>query len=161
MIRRALRRVDDDEDGLTAGAEALVFGVLVFLVGTIIALNAWAVVDADFAVNAAAREATRSIVESAALSPEVVLATASAVAADTIAGHGKDPARAEVRVADVPWDGDRLQRCARVTVEVLYAVQGIRLPLLGSWDTPITAIGQHSELVDPLRSGLAGRAGCG
>ncbi len=79
-----------------------------------------------------------------------------------MAGHGKDDAAAVVEMVDDPWQvsGGRVQRCARVTVEVRYPVQGIRLPLLGSWTTPITAVGQHSEIVDPYRSGLHGRAGC-
>lgn len=162
MIRAAARRMHADQAGLSAGAEALVFGVLVFVVGTTIALNAWAVLDADFAVGAAAREAVRTVVEAGDAPREDTLAAMHAVAAATMAGHGKDDTAAVVEMVDDPWQvaGARVQRCARVTVEVRYPVQGIRLPLLGSWTTPITAVGQHSELVDPYRSGLHGRAGC-
>lgn len=157
----ALRRVHDDQSGLAAGAEALVFGVLVFLVGTMLALNAWAVLDADFAVNAAAREAVRTVVEAGDAPHENTVAAMHAVARATIAGHGKDGDAATVHLVDDPFaGGGRVQRCARVTVEVHYPVQGIRLPLVGSWTAPITAVGQHSEIVDPFRSGLQGRAGC-
>lgn len=157
-----LRRAHADQAGLSAGAEALVFGVLVFVVGTILALNGWAVLDADFAVNAAAREAVRTVVEAGDAPHEDTVAALHAVAVETMAGHGKDGAAATVEVVDDPFGGGaRVQRCARVTVEVRYPVQGIRLPLLGSWTTPITAVGQHSEIIDPYRSGLQGRAGCG
>ena len=175
---RRLRSAHDDPDGLSAGAEALVFGVLVFVVGTIVALNGWAVLDADFAVNAAAREATRTIVESGA-SPRVsmvgglpdgqVSGPVRDVAVAAMSGHGKDPAQLSdpgdfsVRLVQDPWSGGGggPARCARVTVEVSYPVQGIRLPIVGGWQTPIRAVGEHTEIIDPFRSGLEGAASCG
>lgn len=161
-VMARLQRAHADQDGLSAGAEALVFGVLVFVVGTILALNGWAVLDADFAVNAAAREAVRTVVEAGDAPYDDTLVALHAVAAETMAGHGKQPAAATVEVVDDPFGGGgRVQRCARVTVEVRYPVEGIRLPLIGAWTTPITAVGQHSEIIDPYRSGLQGRAGCG
>ena len=176
-VRDLLARLHAEQAGLSAGAETLVFGVLVFVVGSIVALNGWAVLDAHFAVNAAAREATRSIVEGGAVDRASMIGADGGridsgvvfeVAAETMAGHGKDPADLErpdefvVTLADDPWarGGDTPQRCARVTVEVAYPVQGIRLPIIGGWQTPITAQGQHTEIIDPFRSGLAGRADC-
>lgn len=176
-VRGLLARLHAEEDGFSAGAEALAFGVLVFVVGSIIGLNGWAVLDAHFAVNAAAREATRSIVEGGAVDRASMLGADGGpidsgvvyeVAVETMAGHGKDPAGLPqprdfvVTLADDPWTSstDTPQRCARVTVEVSYPVQGIRLPIVGGWQTPITAEGQHTEIVDPFRSGLAGRADC-
>lgn len=174
-----LARLHAEEDGLSAGAEALVFGVLVFVVGSIIALNGWAVLDADMAVNAAAREATRGIVEAGAqprtsmvggLPDGEIGGEVRDVAAATMAGHGKDPADLPnpgdfaVRLVDDPWTSggaDGPTRCARVTVEVSYPVQGIRLPFVGGWQSPIRARGTHTELVDPFRSGLTGSADCG
>lgn len=175
-----LARLHTDEAGLSAGAEALVFGVLVFVVGSIIALNGWAVLDADMAVNAAAREATRGIVEAGAaprtslvggLPDGQVGGRIRDVAAATMAGHGKDPAALadpgdfDVRLVDDPWGAGGSTsgptRCARVTVEVSYPVQGIGLPFVGGWQSPIRAVGTHTELVDPFRSGLSGSADCG
>lgn len=168
-----LHRLHTEEDGLTAGAEALVFGVLVFVIGSIIALNGWAVLDANFAVSAAAREATRTIVESGAASrveavgglPDGrVLGPVHDVAAAAMVGHGKDPAGLDVRLLDDPWPvggGPAPARCARVTVQVSYAVPGISLPIVGGWRTPIRAVGQHTEVIDPFRSGLTGSADCG
>lgn len=176
--RAWVHRLHGEQDGLSAGAEALVFGVLVFVVGSIVMLNGWAVLDAHVAANAAAREATRAIVDAGAVDRiEMVGASGSrveaghawAVAAETMAGHGKDPAALAdpdafvVSLTDDPWPDDSgpPQRCARVTVEVRYPVQGIRLPFLGGWRTPIHVEGQHTEITDPFRSGLTGRADCG
>ena len=174
-----LVRLHADEEGLSAGAEALVLGVLVFVVGSIIALNGWAVLDADMAVNAAAREAARGIVEAGAaprtsmvggLPDGEVGGRIRDVAAATMSGHGKDPAALpdpndfDVRLVDDPWAAGGAAgpaRCARVTVEVTYPVQGIALPLVGGWQRPIRAVGTHTELVDPFRSGLTGSADCG
>jgi hypothetical protein len=47
-----------------AGIEALPFGFLVLVAGSLLLANAWAVVDAKFAASAAAREAVRVYVES-------------------------------------------------------------------------------------------------
>lgn len=169
---RRVEVVHADEDGLSAGAEALVFGVLVFVVGAIIVLNGWAVLDAKFAVNAAAREATRTIVEGGDVSRLAMVGdddsggvggTVRAVAAETMAGHGKDTTDLEVRLTDSPWrsSADRPDRCARVTVQVHTPVRGIEMPFLGGWGGAITVTGEHSELVDPFRSGLTGSADCG
>ena len=168
-----LRRLHTEEDGLTAGAEALVLGVLVFVIGAIIALNGWAVLDTSFAVDAAAREATRTIVEAGATSgteaigglPDGrVAGHVRDVAVATMIGHGKDVADLDVRLVDDPWGPDgtaAATRCARVTVQVTTTVPGISLPIVGGWQTPIRAVGRHTEVIDPFRSGLTGRAECG
>ena len=49
--------------GQVGGIEALPFGLLVFVVGALLIANAWAVVDAKFATDAAARQAVRTFVE--------------------------------------------------------------------------------------------------
>lgn len=166
---RGLRAVHLDQDGLSAGAEALVFGVLVFLIGSIIVLNGWAVLDAKFAVSAAAREATRTIVELGNVSEPAGMAEAVAVAGETMRGHGKDPDHLEdpddflVTLATNPWAasvGGPL-RCAEVTIHVSYPVQGIEMPWINQWQGAITVTGQHTEIIDPLRSGLEGSGDCG
>ena len=63
-----------DESGQVAGLEAIVFGLLTFVVGVLLAANAWAVVDAKMAMSTAAREAVR--------------------------GHGRDPDRMELRALE-------------------------------------------------------------
>jgi hypothetical protein len=52
-----------DEQGFVGGFEGLLFGFLIFLVGTLIVAHAWAVVDTKFAVVEAAKQAARTYVE--------------------------------------------------------------------------------------------------
>ena len=137
----------DGEGGFVAGAEALIFGVLIFVLGTLIVANAWGVIDAKFATSAAAREATRAVVESAP--GDHLQARAEAVARSTLAGHGRDGG--EVRVTSV--GAPALTRCAEIGYEVEVTVPAIAF-------VADVAIGEfrvrsrHYELVDPYRSGL-------
>jgi hypothetical protein len=155
-----------DQDGLVAGAEALVFGVLVFVVGTLIAVNAWVVVDSEMAANAAAREAARTVAETRAPTWAVAIEQARTVAGDTLAAYGHHPGTAEVTVGGGP-DGSGLadlsvapMRCQRITVRVTYPVPRLTIPLVGGWIGTRDATGVHSDVVDPLRSGLDGSADC-
>ena len=52
-----------DEAGQAGGLEGIAFGLLIFVLGTLLIANAWAVVDTKLAVTAAAREAARAFVE--------------------------------------------------------------------------------------------------
>jgi hypothetical protein len=139
--------------GQVGGIEALPFGLLIFVVGSLLIANAWAVVDAKFATDAAAREAVRSFVE--ADDPSVAVEEARAAGLAAIEGHGRDPERATVRPAGTV----RLERCARVTFEVIYEVPSLTLPLIGGYGrAPFRVRSTHSELVDPFRAGLTGEA---
>lgn len=143
------------DGGQVGGVEGLVFGMLVFVLGTLLVANAWGVVDAKMAAGSAAREATRAFVESDGPSADDAFVEAEAVARRTIAGYGRDPAKLEITP-----EGASLQRCARVTLRVDYPVPLIRLPLLGAHGRGFTATGRHSEIVDPYRTGLADRGAC-
>jgi len=139
--------------GQVGGIEALPFGVLIFVLGTLLIANAWAVVDAKFATDAAARQAARSFVE--ADDPGTALADAELSAREAIGAHGRDPARAEVAAVGT-FD---LSRCQRATFEVTYRVPALSLPLIGGYGrAPFLVRSTHSEVVDPFRSGLAGQA---
>ena len=138
------------------GFEGLAFGVAVFVFGTLVITNAWGVIDAKAAATAAAREATRSFVESSAPSTTEALAEAEATAQDAIRGYGRDPQRMEL----VP-EAAVLERCARVTMRVEYPVPFIVIPAIGRYGRGFTAVGRHSEVVDPFRSGLSDRSACG
>lgn len=141
------------DDGQVGGMEALPFGLLVFVLGALLIANAWAVVDAKFATDAAARQATRTFVEGTV--PEDAMVEAEAAARDAIAGHGRDPDRAEVRPIGAP----ELVRCARATFEVTYTVPALSLPLIGGYGrAPFVVRSRHTELVDPFRDGLPGDA---
>lgn len=143
------------EEGQVGGIEGLVFGVLVFVLGTLVVANAWGVVDAKLAAGSAAREATRAFVESDAASAEEAFVEASDVARRTIAGYGRDPTKLVVTP-----ESASLRRCARVTIRAEYPVPLIRVPLLGEHGEGFTATGRHSEIVDPYRAGLQDRSVC-
>ncbi len=139
--------------GQVGGIEALPFGLLVFVVGALLIANAWAVVDAKFATDAAARQAVRTFVEGADSTTARRAAVDAGLAA--IEGHGRDPARADVQ----PVGGAELARCERVTFEVVYEVPALSLPFIGGYGSaPFRVRSTHSELVDPFRSGVPGSA---
>ncbi|HUP87203.1 MAG TPA: hypothetical protein VM143_16230 [Acidimicrobiales bacterium] len=143
------------EEGQVGGAEALVFGVLVFVLGTLVVANAWGVVDAKMAAGAAAREATRAFVESDASSIGEAFAEAEDAARVTVAGAGRDPSKLSV----IPERISR-RRCAAVTVRTEYPVPLLSLPVIGAHGHGFTAVGRHTEIVDPYRGGLDDRGAC-
>jgi len=135
------------------GIEALPFGLLIFVVGSLLIANAWAVVDAKFATDAAARQAVRTFVEGDDEARARDDALAAGLAA--IEGHGRDPDRARVS----PVGTLTLSRCARVTFEAEYDVPAISLPFIGGYGpAPLRVRSSHSELVDPFRNGVPGSA---
>jgi hypothetical protein len=135
-----------NERGFVGGFEVLPFGLLVFVAGTLLLTNAWAVVDGKIAASAAAREAARAFVESTDGDAD---GAAIDAALATIEGHGRDPARAEVT-----WSaGPDSRRCALNTIVVRYRVPTLTVPFLGSFGSGyIDTTGEHSEIVDPYRS---------
>lgn len=147
-------RPHTDETGQVAGLEGLVFGVLIFVFGTLLVVNAWGVVDAKLAASAAAREAARSYVESDSAADAE--AAARRAARETIEGHGRRWDRATVHMA-----GERFARCARITARIRYEAPLIVVPLVGQHGAGLTVTGQHSELVDPYRGGLGTEGRCG
>ena len=144
-----------DEQGQIGGVEGVVFGVLVFVLGTLVIANGWAVIDCKSAASAAAREATRAFVESRSTSADEAFAEAELVARDTIEGYGRDPDQLTV----VPEEAS-LRRCGRVTIRVEYPVPLVSLPILGGHGHGFVATARHSELVDPFKAGLADRDAC-
>lgn len=143
--------------GQVGGIEAIPFGLLIFVVGALLIANAWAVVDAKFATDAAARQAARTFVEGT--DPATALELADGAAAAALAGHGRDPARATLRTIGPA----ELVRCARATFEVTYEIPAISLPFIGGYGTaPFIVRSTHSEVVDPFRNDVPGEAdSCG
>lgn len=140
--------------GQVGGIEALPFGLLIFVLGSLLIANAWAVIDAKFATDAAARQAARTFVEGT--DADTALAAAVDAGLASIAGHGRDPERASIR----PRGALMLNRCERAVFEATYVVPALSLPVIGGYGrAPFVVRSTHSELVDPFRSGLAGDAG--
>jgi hypothetical protein len=153
IIRRGARARHCDESGFAGGAEGLVFGLAVFVVGTLLAGNAWAVVDTKLAADEAARQAVRTYVEA----PNAAAAAGGAIqSADAaLTDFGRDPSRASLSLASSSFG-----RCERVTIEVRYRAAFVQLPLLGKLGAAETVTARHSEIIDPYRTGLAGTAAC-
>jgi len=146
------------ERGQAGGMEVLPFGLLIFVGGALLLVNIWGVVDTRFAADAAAREATRWVVESAGrdVPADAVHEGATAVAEATMADHGR---RAPVTVTIGP-PGATFVRCERISVTVETSVPAIRLPFLGGFGSPFDVRATHAELIDPTRSGVDGVATC-
>ena len=154
MSRRHRGPAVFDDRGQMAGIEVLPFGFLVFVAGALVLANAWAVVDAKFAATAAAREAIRVYVESpGALDAHLA---ASDAARASVAAHGRDPADVTLTL-DV---GSGFGRCHLVTAEVALEVDSVTVPFVGGFGRLFDVRASHSEIVDPYRSGLPGRALC-
>jgi hypothetical protein len=136
-----------DEAGVAGGFEVLPFGLLVLVVGTLLLVNAWAVVDSNLAAGAAAREAVRAVVEGDGTAGS--MADAESVAAEALAGQGKDPARMALT-----WSGG-VSRCAPVTATVSYRVPLVAVPWVRAFSVgELTTRARHTEVVDPYRGGL-------
>lgn len=141
-----------DEGGVVGGFEALPFGFLVFVAGSLLLVNAWAVFDCHLAASAAAREAVRAFVEAPGTgSSEDARRAGDTAAEEALRGHGKDAGR-----MTIAWDGDRLVRCQPVAVTVTYRVPTIAVPWIGAFGGGLLSTSaRHVEVVDPFRSGLS------
>lgn len=144
-----------DEAGQIAGIEGVVFGMLVFVLGTLVVTNAWGIIDSKWAAGSAAREGTRAFVESEGPSVAEAMAEAEVAARDAISGLGRDPRRMVFEPEEA-----RFERCGRVVVRIEYPVPLVAVPLIGRYGRGFTAVGRHSEMVDPFRSGLPDRGAC-
>lgn len=145
------RRVRGD-GGQVAGIEAVPFGLLVLTVGILVVAHTWAVVDAKFVTTAAAREATRAYVEAPSSDLAVVRATEAAL--DVVERSGRDP-----RTLRLTGGASRFGRCAPTRHEAVLEVVAVAVP----WrdDRPSVSVrADHTEVVDPYRSGLPGLASC-
>jgi hypothetical protein len=144
-----------DDRGQAGGWEAVPFGLLVFVVGTLLIANVWAVVDAKFAVVDAARAGARAYVR--ADEARAASHASRRAAEDTMAAHH----RAHDRVAyPDPVPQPRFERCATVEVVVRDTVPALSLPFVGGFGHGVTVVGDQRELVDPYRSGLPEGSAC-
>jgi hypothetical protein len=168
MLR--MRRWDGlpaDDRGQVGGIEALPFGLLIFVVGVLLIANAWAVVDAKLAVDAAARQASRHYVEAdvgGGHTADEAAEAAVRAGLDALAAHGRDPAAASLGLSSLePVGGQEgFSRCARATFTARYEVPALTIPWIGGFGDGFAVTSSHSELVDPYRDGVPGSAeACG
>ncbi len=142
-----------DERGQIGGVEAMIFGVLVLVVGVLGLATAWAVVDAKMASSSAAREAARAYVESDGSGQAWI--DAAERGREAFAGHGRNPA-----AIDLPRPDDAFGRCGPITVTASTNVDLPRLPGIRAVARRVRVRASHTEVVDPYRAGLGrGRRG--
>lgn len=141
------------ERGIVGGSEVLPFGLLIFVCGSLLFVNAWAVVDARFAVASAAREATRAYAESTDEGDGH--RAAQEAAREAMVAYGRDP-------DELTLNGPRgrLVRCGTVSYEASYQVDAIRMPFIGGFGNGFTVTASHTARVDELASGLGEESEC-
>jgi len=137
-----------DERGQIGGAEAVAFGVLVLVLGTLGAATAWAVIDTKMAAASAAREAARSYVESNGSAS--AWDDAAGRGRQAFAGHGRDPA-----MVDLPRPANGFSRCGPITVTASAELVLPRVPGVRAMARRVRVRASHTEVVDPYRAGLA------
>jgi hypothetical protein len=154
-VPRRVGRTTDD--GFVGGIESLPFGLLVFVVGTLLVANAWAVIDAKLASAAAAHEAARIYVETVVGGDSGPAHRAAGVAAaETIVGHGRDPDRMTFSLSPP----EATTRCQPVEATVTYRVPTLTVPLVGGFGQGFVVRATDSEIIDPFRDDVAGSNPC-
>lgn len=127
---------------MAAGAEALALGTLVLLAGTILIINAWAVIDTHMALEAAAREYLRAYTE--ADGPLAAAEDGNAAAAAVLRDRPGLLNRLEVD----PPAPETFGPCAPAAVTVTARVPSIRIPAIGTqWGSHTVSI-SAVELID-------------
>ncbi len=137
----------DDDRGIVGGSDVLFFGLLAFVVGSMLIINVWAVIDASFATSAASREGARVFVESA--DEGTAQADARQTITEVMSNYGRNDTPARINIAA----SEGFARCAIISVTVEYDVPFIQLPGFGSFGSLTTVESAHSERVDAYRSG--------
>ena len=146
--------VNDGQGGFAGGIEVIPFAVLVFVLATVLMVNAWAVVDAKLAVEAAAREATRTYVETRAVAQAESASTEAARRA--FESTGRSAVGLHIR-----HTATEHVRCSSVQFEVSYVVRAVRLPIIHGLSHDITVVGRHREIIDPFAAGFGTDNRCG
>jgi hypothetical protein len=148
------RRIDLRSDaGFIGGTEVLPFGILIFVAGTLMIMNLWAVLDTKMAVDGASREGARAVAESDGRPDADSKAEAAATA--SLSAHNRT-FNGTISIG-YPEANDPWRPCAPATVMVEQRVPLINLPFLGAMGGPDVAVrSTHSELVDPYRSRATG-----
>jgi hypothetical protein len=140
-----------DERGVVAGLEGLVFSMLILFGGTILVVDAWAVIDTRVALDGAAREYLRAYTEA----PDPATAASSGDTALRDAMADRPGLRAALRV-EAP-NPTRFGPCSEADVVLTATVPSIRIPYVGDFGTTAVRV-RHSELVDAHREVINGAA---
>ncbi len=143
------------DSGQVGGFEMVVFGLLVFVGGSLLVATVWSVIDTKLAMHAATRDAARAFVEAA--DPAAAEISAARALRNAVAAHGRDPER--VRDVSITSDGN-VGRCTRVRITAAYPLPAVAIPWIRTSGENVIVRATHSELVDPYRSGGGGVSAC-
>lgn len=143
-MRRFARTARREGERGAAGAEALAFGALVLVAGTLVLVNVWGTIDARMALDAASREYLREYTQAPTHSDAVRRGELAARVA--LAARGTPISSLRVEHPDPA----RFGPCGEAHVALTATVPSMRVPFLGTLTrTEVTV--QHRELVDAHR----------
>jgi hypothetical protein len=143
--------VNRSERGVVAGLEGLVFSTLILLGGTVLVVDAWAVIDTRVALDGAAREYLRAYTEA----PDALTASRSGDIALQEALADRPRLRRALRVE--PPEATRFGPCSEANVTLTTTVPSIRIPYIGDFGSTTVRV-RHRELVDAHREVIPGAA---
>ena len=174
--RASSRTIDTDIPALTrrttvnesaqAGAEVLAMGFILLVGMVLLAMNAWAVIDAKIRTAGAARFAVRVLVETDtdglfdSIGTWEIDSPASNVATRAVRTAMSDRPHLlrNVRVSVAIPAG--ALRCSRAELSVRVNVPAFGFPHVGPLRNGFEVESHQSEIIDPFRSGLDGSGDC-
>lgn len=135
---RAGRR---SERGVVAGGEALLFGVLILLGGTLLMVDVWGLIDTRAALDAAAREYLRSYTEQP--DRDAAAHAGERAARDVLHARGRSSADLQIE----PPDPAAFGPCGLAEVRVSVRTPDTALPFLDDLAGSTVTV-RHRELID-------------
>jgi hypothetical protein len=127
---------------MVAGADGLLFGMLILLAGSLAFVNIWSIIDTRAALDAAAREYLRTYTEQR---DPLTAATGAEQAARAVLESRGTPMRG-LRI-DAPPPGE-FGPCALASVRLESTVPAARVPFLDQLGERTVSV-EASELIDP------------
>jgi hypothetical protein len=135
--------------GMVAGADGLLFGMLILLAGSLAFVNIWSIVDTRAALDAAGREYVRTYTEQR--DPSTAAAAADRAARLVLDARGT-PVRG-LRIDAPPPAG--FGPCAIASVRLEATVAAARLPFLDQLGERTVSV-EARELIDPHKEVTTG-----
>ena len=132
-----MRRAVTDERGVVAGGEALLFGVLILLGGTLLIVDVWGLLDTRSTLDAAAREYLRSYTEQT--DRQLALHAGDRAARDVMAAAGRPVGDLTI----VPPPARSFGPCGTAEVQLSVRTPDTALPFLDGrsnapgWAVPV------------------------
>lgn len=137
-----LRRRPTGQSGMVAGADGLLFGMLILFAGSLAVVNVWSIIDTRAALDAAAREYLRTYSEQR---DPLTAATEAEQAARRVLESRGTPLRG-LRI-DAPPSSE-FGPCALASVRLESTVAAVRLPFLDRLGERTVSV-EAGELIDP------------